>query len=340
MAPTVDVKLTIAIPTYNRNEILKRNIAFLLPQLTDELVIIIYDNCSDFPVAETLKQELDVYPQLKISRNKANIGACGNIIKCIELCETPWVWLLSDDDVPRTNAIQTIFKYIAEYPELNYVNFKSNYTLQRDQDIPVTGENEFIEKIDNIHSLFLISLGLYNVKAIRPFLKFAYLFSYSLVPQFVILIMSLKNTGKVIFSKDFLLNEQGVNTDPSMVWSYIPLSLGLPTLTELPLNLTKANHSRLLGFIQQLITRPFTSLERVLNLYRKEDIKILRYNFSQPYLRLRTGISFLWRLEYLLCLIILKFPPLIFLFSFTVNKLRTVSKRPVTPIAPDRFNRI
>ncbi|MEP7106640.1 MAG: glycosyltransferase family 2 protein [Ferruginibacter sp.] len=341
MAPIENIRLTIAIPTYNRNELLKKNISYLLAQLTDEVSLIVYDNHSDVPVAETLKQDLENYPQLKITRNKVNIGACGNIIKCIELCETQWVWLLSDDDEPHKSAVETILKYIAVYPELHYVNFKSNYTLQREQNIHITGENEFIEKIDNIHNLFLISCGLYNVEAVRPFIKFAYLFSYSLVPHFVMVIMSLKNTGKVIFSKDLLINSQGIHKDPNQAWSYLPLSLGLPTLVELPLNLTKENHSKISGFIKnQVITRPVTSLERVLNSYKKEDINVLKYNFSQPYLRLSPGMSFFWKLEYLICIVVLKFPLLITIFLFTLTRLRNLFKKPVTTFASDRFNRL
>ncbi|MEO5891596.1 MAG: glycosyltransferase family 2 protein [Ferruginibacter sp.] len=341
MGPVGKIKLTIAIPTYNRNEILKKNIAFLLPQLTHEIALVIYDNCSDTPVADTLSQELHDYPFLKIIRNIVNIGACGNIIKCIELCETQWIWLLSDDDAAREDAITTILKYIIDYPGVHYVNFKSDYTLQRDQNILVTGENEFIEKADNMNNLFLISLGLYNVTAIRPFIRFAYLFSYSFVPHFVMLIVSLKNSGKVVFSKDPVISSQGRHTDPTKVWSYLPLCLGLPTLVELPLNLTKENYDRILQFIKyDIITRPFTSLERVLSLYKRENISVLKYNFSQPYLRLGTGISFFWKLEYFVCVIILKSPFLIGIFLSQMSRLRNKFKKPATLFPPDRFNRI
>ena len=46
--------ITIAIPTYNRNRTLKENLRLLLPQLTDRCRLLIIDNCSDTPVAETL----------------------------------------------------------------------------------------------------------------------------------------------------------------------------------------------------------------------------------------------------------------------------------------------
>ena len=50
------MKLTIAIPTYNRNEILKANLEKLLPQVTDECNVVIFDNCSDTPVKEVIEE--------------------------------------------------------------------------------------------------------------------------------------------------------------------------------------------------------------------------------------------------------------------------------------------
>jgi GT2 family glycosyltransferase len=37
--------LTIAIPTYNRNELLLRHLAHLLPQLNERCRLLILDNC-------------------------------------------------------------------------------------------------------------------------------------------------------------------------------------------------------------------------------------------------------------------------------------------------------
>jgi glycosyltransferase involved in cell wall biosynthesis len=292
----MNYKLTIAIPTYNRNEILKKNLSKLLPQLSKEVVVVIYDNFSDILVSETLENELKSFDNLFVRRNKANLGLSGNLIKCIEFCDTEWVWLLGDDDEPNEAAIVNIFKYINEYPELHFVNFKSDYTLQREQDIHIKGENEFIEKIESIHNLFFMSVGLYNTKKVRPFLKFAYLYSYSVVPHFVMLLVSLKNEGEVIFSNNVVITSQGTTKEENSGWSFLPVCLGLPTITELPLKLTKKNNLKISNFIKyEFIRRPIFSLERVLQLYNLEELKVLKYNFRQPYLRLNTSISFFWK---------------------------------------------
>ena len=104
------MKLTIAIPTYNRNELLKANLLKLLPQVTDECRIIIFDNCSDVPVKDTLSDLLNGYSNIDISivRNRYNIGMTANILKCFEECPDPWLWVLGDDDEVTDGAVARI----------------------------------------------------------------------------------------------------------------------------------------------------------------------------------------------------------------------------------------
>lgn len=87
------MKLTIAIPTFNRNEILEKHIQFLLPQISEECTLLIIDNCSMVSVENTIGYLLSKYPLLnyKIIRNKVNIGGNANILRCVELCETEWL---------------------------------------------------------------------------------------------------------------------------------------------------------------------------------------------------------------------------------------------------------
>ena len=82
------MKLTIAIPTYNRNEILYKNFEKLLSQITDECRVIIFDNCSDVPVNDTIAELVEVNSHIEISvvRNRYNIGMTANILKCFEIC--------------------------------------------------------------------------------------------------------------------------------------------------------------------------------------------------------------------------------------------------------------
>jgi hypothetical protein len=56
---------------------------------------------------------LQQYPHIdaQLVRNKFNIGANANILRCLELVRNPWVWILGDDDLPLPNAIETILEH-------------------------------------------------------------------------------------------------------------------------------------------------------------------------------------------------------------------------------------
>ena len=123
MASNKHLKLTIAIPSYNRNLVLKDNIQKLLEQINDQIEIIVIDNFSDTPIEQTLENELQEYPQLKVIRNIANIGLSANIIRCFEVCNTKWVWLLSDDDTVETLAVEKIIEQIENNENTFYKTF-------------------------------------------------------------------------------------------------------------------------------------------------------------------------------------------------------------------------
>jgi glycosyltransferase involved in cell wall biosynthesis len=62
--------LTISIPTYNRNEKLRRSVELLLPQLTEGVQLRIFDNGSSTPVTETIKDILASNSQISVFRSK------------------------------------------------------------------------------------------------------------------------------------------------------------------------------------------------------------------------------------------------------------------------------
>lgn len=341
MASSSNTKLTISIPSYNRNLVLKKNLEVLLEQYNDEIEILIIDNFSDIPVEDTLELELKKYQNLKVIRNRENIGLSANIIRCFEYSKTKWAWLLSDDDVPVVNAIKIVLDLITKNEDATYINFSSNYTKNRAHSFQSVGSNDCIEKVESIHSLFLISLGVYQISNILPFLRFAYLYSYSLVPHFVLLMLSLNNSGKVLFSNCMILENQGDSDDPNNKWSFLPLTLGLPTILELPLGFSYSTTKKVSNFIySSVINRPILSLERTLQLYKRENIDVLRYNYVQPYKRMKLKMPFSWRFEFLIGNLILSNQFFIKFYLILMNKVRTVLKKRINTVLNERYNRV
>src|SRR5207302_549928 len=115
----------IAIPTYNRNRFLVETVQRLLPQLSAACRLLIIDNCSDEPAAEALRPVIgaETDAPVRIVRNGVNVGAIANIMRCFELCETEWMWLLGDDDRPEPDAVSTILAHIRSQPAALFFNF-------------------------------------------------------------------------------------------------------------------------------------------------------------------------------------------------------------------------
>jgi glycosyltransferase involved in cell wall biosynthesis len=121
--------LSIVIPTYNRNEKVLRLLSKLKSINEDyKLLVLVIDNNSEISTADYLKNENYHYGnEVKIIRNKGNVGLGGNLINSFLNCETEWMWLLGDDDLPLDDSIQKIIKVIENADDHNFlIKFNSS----------------------------------------------------------------------------------------------------------------------------------------------------------------------------------------------------------------------
>ena len=163
--------LTIAIPTYNRINQLRNTLSKLLPQLTDRCYLLILDNCSEVPVEEAVCDLIGNLNNYKIIRNRVNIGGDPNIFKCFELCNTGWLWTLSDDDEVESNSIMTIFNTIERFTDALNINFYSPCELhkQRTSTLLFYGRKGLIDSIDTWGASIFISSNVYNMKLMKSY---------------------------------------------------------------------------------------------------------------------------------------------------------------------------
>ena len=117
--------LTIAIPTYNRPELLLESIKSVLDSCNKakffnfELVIV--DNSADSSSWNYLGKNIDLgllKNRLRYFLNSENLGMFGNWNRCLELTTTPWITILNDDDLFKENAIPTFLKYFKQEQDL------------------------------------------------------------------------------------------------------------------------------------------------------------------------------------------------------------------------------
>lgn len=238
--------LTIAIPTYNRPEKLLATIKALLPQLNKETCIVIIDNCSDTIIEDHLRQNIDevYFNSITVRRNFINIGADANFMRCFEYPETPYIWTLGDDDEIEPTAIDSIFLEIENYRDQDIIgfNFSSNYT-DRQETVSAGNIDDLLEKIDNFENLLLLSASVYKrseyIKNIRHGFWGAYSMSSTIVPALI----ALSNGKSWVLSKHKIVHNVPVERENK--WPDARFALGLSSLLEAPIKLSKDRYKRL-----------------------------------------------------------------------------------------------
>lgn len=117
-----DYLLTIAIPTYNRKDLLKRALDSIVPQLNPKVEILVSDNASD---DGTDKMMTTNYPTIRYIKNEKNMGWDYNFLQCYREARGKYVILLGSDDRFAVGALA----YIADFLEKNdcdltFINYR------------------------------------------------------------------------------------------------------------------------------------------------------------------------------------------------------------------------
>lgn len=151
----MDKILTIVVPTYDRPQKIKAQFASLLPQLSDVVTLIIIDNNSKIPVSSLIDKGF--HSKVKIIRNAINIGGAANIARCFEVCETEWLWTLSDDDIVEVDAVAKILSLIKNLEDVCFVNFNNKRTYSS------SNFRNVLENAGLYQDLYYMSVCVYNI---------------------------------------------------------------------------------------------------------------------------------------------------------------------------------
>jgi hypothetical protein len=116
--------LTIAIPTYNRAELLDKQLSWLCEAIKgyeSDCEILVSDNCSTDNTQEVINQWQENLSQITFhaNRNSENIGVIKNITYCLESAKTKYVWTIGDDDPIQDEAITYILEKIKHHANLS-----------------------------------------------------------------------------------------------------------------------------------------------------------------------------------------------------------------------------
>lgn len=110
-------KITIAIPVYNRQDLISAAIESVLPQLGQDAELVIVDNNSTDRTYEVAQSYVD--SNVRVYRNDSNVGFTRNCIKCIEYANGEWLRFLMSDDILLPGALDLMRKIMCSNPDVD-----------------------------------------------------------------------------------------------------------------------------------------------------------------------------------------------------------------------------
>ncbi len=121
-------QLTICIPTFNRWAQLEQSLDRILVNNSYGVKVLIIDNASDVAGFDQVLKVIERHNDkpCEVVRNPVNIGGDANILRCIELCQTPYVLVIGDDDFVVPNFLDVINHYLEQDVNWGWVHFQLN----------------------------------------------------------------------------------------------------------------------------------------------------------------------------------------------------------------------
>lgn len=246
-------ELTIIIPTYNRLKELRITLENIIPQLNSEEVVVL-DNNSQYDIYEEINDlVLESRGKVSIIRNRTNIGLSGNFMKAFELCESKYLWILSDDDIPLSNAIEKIRSYFSK-DSFACVKYSSSLYLETEI-IELKTMNEFlnyysIDSQDKFSNLVFVSNVVFNMECIKPYLHYGYQYSNTFAPHLSIIFHSffLNTSNKILISNEELVKQVPPNQNNR--WTLFKVYLGFKSFEYIDVNFSKTQNEKFVNILQ------------------------------------------------------------------------------------------
>ncbi|PHV29698.1 hypothetical protein CSQ93_00725 [Janthinobacterium sp. BJB426] len=311
------MKLAIAIPTYNRNEQLIKTIAALLPQITSDCCVFILDNnslVSPLDSSVFLRKIVDDGLVTYI-KNKNNIGGDANIIKCMEISEAEYTWVLGDDDMPAEDSIEIIFRAIRSKPQSVFFNFSSDMFFRR-VNINGNGLNEFIRAIDSFENLLFISASVYKTEYMQKNIRHAYQNCSSSMQNLACLLSSLHD------GSEFSLRTEKLVCWESIQNGWDPLIITMRFFLILDNLNTDARHIKLLS--KKIICGSASNKIIAVNIIKKIVAGQDKNRLKQLYLNYITRV---YQYDYFRKLFSFLYIPIIFSPTFFLKFLLRIKKK-------------
>jgi glycosyltransferase involved in cell wall biosynthesis len=117
-----DCKLSICIATYNRARYIGETLDSIIPQLTDEIELLVVDGASTDDTESVMNAYSAKCKNLRFVRLPVKGGVDQDYNKAVELARGKMCWLFTDDDLLKPGAVANVIKGIDEGHALIVIN--------------------------------------------------------------------------------------------------------------------------------------------------------------------------------------------------------------------------
>ncbi len=119
------MKLSICIPTYNFGKFIGETLDSVIPQLTNDVEVVILDGASTDNTTEIVRNYQKRCPQISYFRQRERGGIDKDMHLSVEKARGDYCWLFSSDDVMEKGSIARMLEEIREGMDL----YLCNYTI-------------------------------------------------------------------------------------------------------------------------------------------------------------------------------------------------------------------
>ncbi len=259
-----DIDLMVMIPTYNRKEALLNTLILLEKQSVSRFEVTIIDNNSSFNVNEIFYKLTDEFrKRIHVIRNLHNIGMAGNIASLYGNMKKKWNWLLSDDDQPEKNAVETILNDIENLADRKTAVIQYTHVEQskdyNNNSFMLCGILKYIEffyemwkkkaasflEIEGM--LIYLSNKVVNLEVIEPYICYAYQCGNTMIPQCIPILKALDQGYNMIQSNKIIVK---YNDRSKTSWNYRDVAFGIISIKNIEFDsLDRKKVYRLMGLL-------------------------------------------------------------------------------------------
>ncbi len=116
------IKLSICIATYNRADVIGQTLESIISQIREEVEIVVVDGASTDDTTIVMQRYTDRCPSLRYYRLPAKGGVDRDYCHAVSFATGEYCWLLTDDDILKPGAINTILSLFEQRYSLIIIN--------------------------------------------------------------------------------------------------------------------------------------------------------------------------------------------------------------------------